>query len=101
MSVGCVAYVLESRYSEQIVYHRRLRGYPVEADKTDTMLIVEFGSVGDWKAFLSSGRSAYWSARSIEPAGQPACHCVSHVACPCVICLATGTFVVGFLCVSW
>ena len=40
---------------EQAVYHRRLRGYAVNADKTDHMIIVEFGSVGDWNEFLGAG----------------------------------------------
>eukprot|EP00750_Incisomonas_marina_P014138 INCI17609.11.p1 GENE.INCI17609.11~~INCI17609.11.p1 ORF type:complete len:5029 (+),score=1065.32 INCI17609.11:298-15384(+) len=42
-------------FNDQKVYHRRLRGYPVNEEKTDTMIIIEFGSVGDWKSFLSSG----------------------------------------------
>ena len=45
-------------YNDQKVYHRRLRGYPIDEKKTDTMIIIEFGNVGDWKTYLSAGNNS-------------------------------------------
>ena len=39
-------------------YHRRLRGYPIDEAKSDSLIIIEFGAVGDWNEFLGAGASS-------------------------------------------